>query len=65
MRYPVRGSIGFWENGSKNSADAFRNQECGKEEEWEVSEESEEEKKKELEDGGGREGGKEQEPNET
>jgi hypothetical protein len=47
----------FWGNGNKNNVDAFRNEEYGKEEEWEVSEESEEEKKEELEHGGGREGG--------
>jgi hypothetical protein len=38
----------FWRNGDKYNVDAFRNEEYGKEEDWEVSEESEEEKKEEL-----------------
>lgn len=38
----------FWGNGNKNNVDAFRNEEFGKEEEWEVSEESEEGNKEEL-----------------
>lgn len=33
MRCPDRDSIGFWGNGIDNSADVFRNEEYGKDEE--------------------------------